>query len=106
MALTEMRVNLCQNGSFTKDTFWWWSWKSEIAAENGRLRIKAQDANGFNKVAITQRVNLGGPAATDQRWRPSLPTSTRPPWARPYRMRRCSPCASTSRGSRPFTTQS
>ena len=68
MALTEMRVNLCQNGSFTKDTFWWWSWKSEIAAENGRLRIKAQDANGFNKVAISQRVNLGGPAATDQRW--------------------------------------
>lgn len=68
MALTEMRVNLCQNGSFAKDTFWWWNWKSEISVENGRMKIKALDANGYNKVAISQRINLGGPAASEQKW--------------------------------------
>lgn len=68
MALTEMRVNLCQNGSFTKDTFWWWNWKSEISVENGRMKIKALDAKDYNKTAISQRINLGGPAASEQKW--------------------------------------
>lgn len=68
MALTEMRVNLCQNGSFTKDTFWWWNWKSEISVENGRMKIKALDAKDYNKVAISQQINLGGPAASEQKW--------------------------------------
>lgn len=68
MALTEMRVNLCQNGSFAKDLFWWWGWKSEISAENGRMKIKALDANGFDKMAATQKINLGGPAASEQKW--------------------------------------
>ena len=68
MALTEMRVNLCKNGSFTKDLFWWWGWKSEISAENGRMKIKALDADGFDKMAATQKTNLGGPAASEQKW--------------------------------------
>ena len=68
MALTEMRVNLCQNGSFTKDTFWWWNWKSELSVENGRMKIKALDAKDYNKTAISQRINLGGPAASEQKW--------------------------------------
>lgn len=68
MALGKMRVNLCKNGSFTKDLFWWWGWKSEIAAENGRMKIKALDANGFDKMAATQKINLGGPAASEQKW--------------------------------------
>lgn len=68
MALGKMRVNLCKNGSFAKDLFWWWGWKSEIAAENGRMRIKALDANGFDKMAATQKINLGGPAASEQKW--------------------------------------
>lgn len=68
MALGEMRVNLCKNGSFTKDLFWWWGWKSEISAENGRMKIKALDAKGYNKMAATQKITLGGPAASEQKW--------------------------------------
>lgn len=68
MGYTKIRTNLCENGSFTKDLHWWWGWKSELSVENGRLKIKALDAAGYDKMALSEKINLGGPAASEQKW--------------------------------------
>lgn len=68
MGYTRMRTNLCENGSFTKDLHWWWGWKSELSVEGGRLKVKALDAKGNDKTAISEKINLGGPAASEQKW--------------------------------------
>ena len=68
MGYTRMRTNLCENGSFTKDLHWWWGWKSELSVENGRLKVKALDAKGYEKMALSEKINLGGPAASEQKW--------------------------------------
>ena len=68
MGYTKMRTNLCENGSFTKDLHWWWGWKSELSVENGRLKVKALDAKGYDKMAASEKINLGGPAASEQKW--------------------------------------
>ena len=68
MGYTKIRTNLCENGSFTKDLHWWWGWKSELSVENGRLKIKALDAKDYDKMALSEKVNLGGPAASEQKW--------------------------------------
>lgn len=68
MGYTKIRTNLCENGSFTKDLHWWWGWKSELSVEGGRLKVKALDAKGNDKTAISEKINLGGPAASEQKW--------------------------------------
>lgn len=68
MGYTKIRTNLCENGSFTKDLHWWWGWKSELSVESGRLKIKALDAKGYDKMAASEKINLGGPAASEQKW--------------------------------------
>lgn len=69
MALTDvLRTNLCSNGSFSKGTNWWRPWKCTLSIEEGRLKIATQDSKGSTKVAISDRVVLTGPDATDWRF--------------------------------------